>query len=100
MKKIRDFIHEEKPFSEIPIGKMFVVKQEENKWAPKIWVKTPFAPMYEYDNDRYNKCGAICTAVCITSKKDQPEYMQCDPKAVCCIVSAEQVFARCGVLCC
>ena len=76
-------------FRDIPRGSLFVLVKDEQE-HPSIWVKTPMADMYKYNNE-FSKHGAFCNAYCINAE-GKNLYMQCDPKAECFVISTEDLF--------
>lgn len=77
------------PFRTLPIGTMFIIAGNEDK-NPTIWVKTPFAEMWEHNNQE-NENGAYCNAVCINAG-GKNLYMQCCQETMCKILNAESLF--------
>lgn len=76
-------------FKALPIGTMFITENDERK-NPLIWVKTPFADMYEHNNP-VNENGGFCNAICINAD-NKNLYIQCHPKTMCQIIDTENLF--------
>lgn len=79
------FTGETDSFKNLPYGTLFTVNGSDH-----VYCKTPFADMYEHNNNFDNESGGFCTAVIV----NDVGYIQCCPSIECNIIDAAKLFGE------